>query len=141
MAKKPHRHPQVPLFNAPILDAIAVALGRRLKAIRSRSADARCSREAEDIVDERLDIDVDLRRSRGAKVRLSVWPDGVMWLGLHVPNERSVGGWRTSITLDGDVAGMPPEAVVQLLEQTLSEVWRSNLDEGHIREIWGDNGR
>ncbi|MCB9647866.1 MAG: hypothetical protein H6730_14850 [Deltaproteobacteria bacterium] len=70
MAKKPHRHPQVPLFNAPILDAIAVALGRRLKAIRSRSADARCSREAEDIVDE---------------------------------------------------------------------LWRSNLDEGYIRESWGDH--
>ncbi|MEQ9542260.1 MAG: hypothetical protein RIU46_36230 [Deltaproteobacteria bacterium] len=136
MAKKPHRHPQVPLFNSERLDAVAVAVGRRLKAIKNYASDAECTREAEAIVDERLNIDVTLGPSSRTKVRLSVWPDSVMWLGVHMANVGKHAGWKTDLALEGDLSGVPSETVVQLLERTISEARSAEINEARIEEIW-----
>ena len=58
MTSPPKRHPGVPRFDEALLDRIAVALGRRAKAIKYYADQFACTRETEADGQERLNVDV-----------------------------------------------------------------------------------
>lgn len=125
MSKTPHRHPSVPVFDHALLDGIAVALGRRAKAIKCHTRRFACTREIEAGDVERLNIDVETLEDRPTQVRLSVWPSGGLWLGVHQPAAYSQGGWAFAYTATGDIANLEAAEVVRRFEATLSETYSS----------------
>src|SRR5437879_1181008 len=77
-----------PTFDAPLLRDIAAAFRRRRKAI-AYCAGLSCGREFTESAAgaaERLNLDA------GA-LRLSAWPDGVMWLAVCVRGSGRGAGW------------------------------------------------
>jgi len=87
--KKSPEQPSSPRFESDRLHGIAHAVAQRGKAIRYHG-DLECRRAIEDF-GERLNVD--FTAIGGFCVRLSIWTDGVLWLGITKPGPRRVGGW------------------------------------------------
>jgi hypothetical protein len=143
MARKRQRTeaPPWPVFDAPLLQAIASAFRRRSKSLRYQ-AGLSCERvfsETTDGVFERLNLD--LRPGAGA-LRLSVWQDGVMWLRLCVPAPGRNSGWALLERFYGSVLDVAPETLVNLLEGTIAEPFHPGETDPvayreRLRTTWG----
>src|SRR4051812_9061809 len=98
-----------PVFDSALLSSILEAVERRGKAIRYHSS-LECSREVDRDI-ERLNIDI----KGDSGVRLSVWADGVLWLGITKPHAGRSGGWDINEQFDGRLGEIhPAELVAQL---------------------------
>jgi hypothetical protein len=105
-----------PQFESAFLNEIAAAFEARSKAIRYRG-ELVLSREMEES-GERLNVDFD--GLRGFRTRLSIWTDGVFWLGNTKPGPKREGGWAFKDELAGNLAAGNVTEVVARFEQTIS---------------------
>lgn len=122
-----------PIFDAPLLIQIAGAFARRRKAIAYRAGLA-CEREfteAADGVYERLNLE-------SGNLRLCIWSDGVMWLGVSVRRSGQGAGWAFQDAFHGHVMDVSGESLVAMLEATLSLPFGTNPDQERrqLRETW-----
>jgi hypothetical protein len=122
-----------PTFEAPLLQGIATAFLRRRKAIVYHRA-LSCERESsgsETGAAERLNLDA-------SDLRLCVWADGVMWFGVCVRGFGPGGGWAFQDNFHGDVQDVPAEALVGMVEATLSVPFGSDPDKERqqLRDLW-----
>jgi hypothetical protein len=122
MSKRAQRHPDVPSFSSTLLDGIAVAVGRRAKALKSYSREFACTREASGN-GERLNVDLETLEDRPTHVRLSVWEGGAVWLGVHQRATWRRGGWAFKYTGHGVIAHLEAAAIVAMLEDTRGIVY------------------
>jgi hypothetical protein len=104
----------VPDFESDVLWDIAIAVARRAKAIRS-SGTLELSRDVEEF--ERLNLD--FTGSSGFHVRLSIWSDGALWLGVTKPGPNRAGGWDHRDEFRSRLTGLGPHDVVERFEQTI----------------------
>lgn len=70
-----------PVFASAWLQAVAAAFVARRRAIRYRARSFAVTR-AEDTASERLDVDLETIAARPTKLRLSLWSDGLAWVGV-----------------------------------------------------------
>ncbi len=108
-----------PTFRAPLLDAVAQAFASRRSAIRhgARSFTIECEAEAASIQPpERLNVAVSTTSPRRVQLRLSLWPNGGLWVwaGSGVKN-----GSQFSIAFHGQLQTPRPNGVVRWYEQSL----------------------
>jgi hypothetical protein len=106
-----------PAFDTPLLVGVAIAFTRRRKAM-AYHADISCTREfgeSSSGAAERLNIEL-----RRGQVRLSVWADGSMWLGVSVRGRGRNAGWAFQDRFHANIADVSVEALVSMLEATLS---------------------
>ena len=104
----------VPDFESDVLWGIAIAVARRGKAIRSWGT-LELSRAIEEF--ERLNLD--FAGSSRFHVRLSIWSDGALWLGVTRPGPRRAGGWDHRDEFHSRLTGLGPRDVVERFEQTI----------------------
>lgn len=102
-------------FEATVLREIASAVEHRRKAIRYHG-ELECGRTIEDSV-ERLNLD--FIAIRGFRVRLSLWPDGMLWLGITKPGPRRTGGWTFYDEFHSQFGGLDAGDVIERFEQTI----------------------
>lgn len=105
-----------PTFDSLLLGRILEAVEGRGKAIRYHGT-LECTRQVEQ-TSERLNIDV-VTIDR-VHLRLSIWPDGVFWLGVFKPGPRRDGGWEIHEQVQGTLVELPPSEIVARLESTMS---------------------
>jgi hypothetical protein len=104
-----------PLFDSPHLHEIASAIEGRGKAIRHHGK-LQCSRFVED-TGERLNIDfTGINRFR---IRLSIWSDGVFWLGITSPGPKRTGGWAHRNELHSKITNLEAHDILARFEQTI----------------------
>lgn len=70
-----------PVFASAWLQAVAAAFVARRRAIRYRARSFAVTR-GEDMASERLDVDLETIAVRPTKLRLSLWSDGLAWVGV-----------------------------------------------------------
>ena len=104
-----------PLFESALLHVIASAIERRGKTIRYHGR-LECSRAVEDS-GERLNVD--FAGILPFRVRLSIWADGVFWLGITSPGPRRKGGWAHRSEAHGHLDGLDEHDVLERFEQTI----------------------
>ena len=75
-------------FESALLRDIVSGLERRGKAIRYRG-ELECSRVVEDSTER---LNVDFAAISRFRVRLGVWPDGALWVGITEPGVKRTGG-------------------------------------------------
>src|SRR6185436_17017215 len=102
-------------FESALLNDIASAIERRGKAIRYRG-ELKCSGAVEDSVER---LNVDFTAISGFRVRLSVWPDGALWLGITEPGSKRAGGWKYRDEFHSLLQGLDAYGVVARFEQTI----------------------
>lgn len=102
-------------FESGILSDIARAFELRGKAIRYHG-ELRCSGTAEDSVER---LNVDFKGSSGFRVRLSIWPDKVLWLGITKPGPSRAGGWAFRDEFHGHLEDRGAPDVVERFERTV----------------------
>lgn len=88
---------------------------RRGKAIRYHG-DLEFSRSVEDSFER---LNVDYAATRGFRVRMSIWSDGVCWLGITKPGPRRTGGWEYCESFYSHLESVSEEGVVERFEQTI----------------------
>ena len=102
-------------FESALLREIASAVERRGKAIRYHG-DLECSRAVEDSIER---LNVDFAAILGFRVRLSIWSDGVLWLGITKPGPKSTGGWAYRDEFHSHLDSLDAHGVVERFEQTI----------------------
>lgn len=118
-----------PTFDAPLLQAIADAFVRRRKALRHRIS-LSCEREYTESPEgtwERLNLNFGVNF-----LRLSVWADGAMWVGVGVRAKGRNAGWAFQETFHGDMRDVSGETLVRMVEATLA--LRLGSDPAKFRE-------
>jgi hypothetical protein len=124
-----------PRFEAPLLQEIAAAFSRRRKAI-AYSAGLSCTREFSESasgVVERLNLDL-----RAGDLRVSVWADGLMWLGIAIPKLGRNAGWAFQDSFHGDTRDISPATLVAMVEATLLQQLGSDQigERQRLRDLW-----
>jgi hypothetical protein len=104
----------VPDFESALLWDIAIAVARRGKAIRYHGS-LEPSRAVEDC--ERLNLD--FIGVSDFRVRLSIWSDAVIWLGITKPGPKQAGGWAYRDEFHSHLGDLTPQGVVERFEQTV----------------------
>ena len=104
-----------PLFESALLHGIATAIEGRGKAIRYHGK-LQCSRVVEDS-GERLNADFTAQLH--FRVRLSIWADGIFWLGVTVSGPRRSGGWAHCDEFHGQLQSQCAREVLERFEQTI----------------------
>jgi hypothetical protein len=106
----------VPDFESDLLWDIALAVARRGKAIRYHGT-LELSRADEEF--ERLNLD--FTDVLGFRVRLSIWSDSVVWLGITKRGPRRTGasGWAYRDEFHSRLDDLTPHDVVERFEQTI----------------------
>lgn len=104
----------LPDFDSDILWDIAIAVARCGKAIRNWGT-LELSRAIEEF--ERLNLD--FTGTSRFQVRLSIWSDRTLWLGVTKPGPRGAGGWDYRDEFHSRLAGLGPHDVVERFEQTI----------------------
>lgn len=114
-------HPEVPAFDSQLLDSIAAAIARRAKSLKYGTASFACSRDAES-AGEVLRLEIDSLEARRTQLRVMIWQDGHLWLGIHRPNPRREAGWEIALERSGSVRELDPLEIAKMIERTLSAV-------------------
>ena len=118
-------------FESALLRQIADGFERRGKAIRYHG-ELECSRAVEDSIER---LNVDFTAIVGCRVRLSVWSDGVLWLGITEPGPRRTGGWAYRNEFHSHLDSLDACSVVERFEQTIHSprqargFWPASQDE------------
>jgi hypothetical protein len=116
-----------------LLQAIAAAFRRRRKAI-AYQAGLSCERELSELsagAVERLNLET-------GPLRLCVWADGVMWLGVSIRGAGRGAGWAFQEAFHGDVQDVSAEALVGMVEATLALTFGSDPERERqaLRAVW-----
>lgn len=118
-------------FESAFLTEIVTAFEQRGKAIRYHG-ELKLSRDLEES-GERLNVDHEgLDRCR---VRLSIWADGVFWMGMTQPGPRREGGWAFKDEFSGNLRDKNAARVVVRFEETINgpggarKYWQGCLEE------------
>ena len=98
-----------------LLRDVAREIERRGKAIRYHGR-LECSRDVEDS-GERLNIE--FSGTLGFRVRLSIWADGVFWVGVTASGPRRSGGRAHHSEAHGGLIGLDASDVRRRFEQTI----------------------
>lgn len=122
-----------PSFDAPLLKEFAAALLSRRKAIAYHTV-LTCEREfteSQTGAIERLSLDTRI-------LRLSIWSDGEMWLSVHVRGLGRNAGWAFKDEFHGDVCDVSAEAIVGMVEATLSIPFGTDSETSRqrLRDVW-----
>jgi hypothetical protein len=122
-----------PTFDATLLREIVTAFLRRRKAIAHR-AGLSCERE----VSESAAGSIERLNLEAGDLRLCVWADGVMWLGVCVRGFGRNAGWVFKDTFHGDVRDVSAEALVGMVEATLALAFGSDPEKERqqLRAVW-----
>ncbi len=118
-------------FESELLREIASAVERRGKAIRYHGR-LKYSRFFENSIER---INLDFAGILGFRVRLSIWSDGVLWLGITKPGPRRIGGWAYRDEFHSHVDSLDTNAFVERFEQTIHSptqarsIWPASQDE------------
>ena len=107
-------------FESPLLRAVVAVFLRRGRAIRYRPRSFELSRGIEATADgtrERLNLDLHPLGPRSAKLRLSLWPDGVAWICVSRAHSKA-SGIRGALHLTCD--GVTPVDLCALFERSIS---------------------
>ncbi|MES2921874.1 MAG: hypothetical protein V4819_10015 [Verrucomicrobiota bacterium] len=75
-----------------------------------------CSHAVEDSIER---LNVDFTATLSFRVRLSIWADGALWLGITKPGPRRTGGWAYRDEFHGHLEGLDAHGVVERFEQTI----------------------
>jgi hypothetical protein len=124
-----------PAFDAPLLQGVAAAFALRRKAIAYHTG-LSCTREFSESAAGAVErLNFDLRRGG---VRLSVWADGLMWLGVCVRARGRSAGWAFRDSFHGTICDISAEALVRMLEATLALRLGSDPagERQQLREVW-----
>lgn len=128
-----------PTFDSPLLRRVVEAFGKRRKAIRHRTIELVCERELDEQDGkpyERFNVQVSLWEHRPTQIRVSIWEDSILWLGVHQPAKR---GWAFKMEFHGEVGSVAPEEIVRMFEETISVASEGSISENaeeDIRELW-----
>jgi len=122
-----------PKFDAQLLQSVAAAFLRRRQAIAYHtglSCEREFSESSTEII-ERLNLNV-------GHLRLCVWADGVMWLGVCVRGFGRDAGWAFKDTFHGDVQDVSAESLVGMVEATLALSFGSDpeSERQQLRALW-----
>lgn len=112
-------------FDDAGLAAIASAFVSRSKAISYHAKGWSLSRDMED--SERLNFDAD---GFHGKLRISIWPDRVIWFRLCRGTTKS--GWDFLLTFSGDATEVTSD---ELIETAIASM---TTDTSQLIEIWRD---
>ncbi len=104
----------VPDFESALLWDIAIAMARRCKAIRNHG-----SLESSRAVEDRERLNLDFTGLSGFRVRLSIWSDAVIWLGITKPGPKHAGGWAYRDEFHSRLGDFTAQGVVERFEQTV----------------------
>jgi hypothetical protein len=107
-----------PVFESGWLQTVVAAFGARQRAIRHRARSFAITR-GEDTESERLDIDLETIAARPTKLRLSLWADGVAWIGVS-RTRPGASGLRFAFHARCEAA--EPEALCALFERSLDAI-------------------
>jgi hypothetical protein len=102
-------------FECRLLHDIASAVERRGKAIRYHGA-LECGRAVEDSIER---LNVDFKGISGFRVRLSIWADGALWIGITKPGPGRTSGWAYRDEFRSHLGGLDTHNVVERFEQTI----------------------
>lgn len=128
----------VPSFRTTFLNTIAAAIARRSKSLKYHAAHFACSRVVT-AEGEVLHVDMDTFEPRSTRLRLMIWDDGHVWLGVHQPNPSAVGGWAFALVRSGNLLRVAPDDVVRMIEGPGSAVHgatRSPDAPNEVERIW-----
>lgn len=107
----------IPVFESEFLCGVVEAFERRGKAIRYHGR-LQYSRAVED-AGERLNVD--FANLAAVRIRLSIWQDGIIWLGVTKPGARREGGWLLNLGFHSQAAGSSGPEICRRFEQTLAQ--------------------
>lgn len=119
-----------------LLATLLRAFERRGKAIRYKTRRLVMTAETERDGIERLNVDVEAFGPRHVQVRLSIWQNGQLYLGVHrsAPGGR---GWDYAIQLTGQLRPRPAADVVRSFEETLEASSPAQTDRAErLLRIW-----
>lgn len=122
-------------LESPNLQAVALALRRRVDAIRPLVADLKCERvqDVEEvspqggIPHERIDLSFTLQSDRQTKISITLYDDGDYWLRIS---------GRLEFVSEGRLPSADPTSIARMVEETLQLVARDAATE-QIRGLWG----
>jgi hypothetical protein len=103
-------------FKSDRLQKLHDAFLQRRKAIKYQAKEFALSREIKDSTERLLVIWVSLFRVR---LCLSVWSDGIFWLGVTKSGTSRKGGYEHYETFDGTLNCLTSPEVVALFEKTM----------------------
>lgn len=132
-------HREQSQFRSPFLVAVEAAFSSRRKAISYHTHSFKISREVEDTgtePPERLNIDIETLESPESQVRLSVWPDGVLWFRACQPGKQ---GWRFLVAFSGHLESPVPSQMVDWFEASLPLLHGASRGSGYqerLLEVW-----
>jgi hypothetical protein len=130
---------EIPSFASPHLSGLARAFSRRGKAIRYHSKSFKVLSERDVTGDEpleRLNADICLISPHNTKLRLSLWPDGAMWLWA---GQSSKSGWAFQVTVEGVLSAATPTGIVDAFEESIgivSQPQEAAAIEARLRKLW-----
>ncbi len=104
-----------PAFESARLQSVVAALVARRRAIRYRARSFAIKR-GEDTESERLDVDLETIAARPTKLRLSLWPDGLAWLGVSRTRPRASG---IRFAFHAHCGAIAPEVLCALFERSI----------------------
>lgn len=104
----------VPDFESDVLWDIAIAVARRGKAIRKWG-----TIESSRAVDEFERFNLDFSGISRFNVRLSIWSNGALWVGVTKPGPSRTGGWGYRTEFHSRLTGLGPADIVERFEQTI----------------------
>lgn len=110
------------------------AFERRSKSIKHRTKSFSVTREKSAVseeFDQNLVVVARLLIARSTHVRMHVWSDGAMWLGIH---QGSKSGWLINIQITGYLTRIRPSEIVRAYESSLDLVVRLQLKQSRFRK-------
>jgi hypothetical protein len=133
----PEARSKPPQFKSPLLAAISAAFLKRRKAIRHKTKSLQVERSSEDSgfePPERLNVET---ATTSVRIRLSVWPDGVLWFWAGRPSKK---GWTFQIAFHGKLRTAGAAGVVSRFESSLGllyDVVSASDCEKRLLSLWG----
>ena len=111
-----------PEFSDSLLRRCATAFRHRGKAIRYKTCAFALERALERDGTERLNVDASTPCDRPTQLRVSVWPDGVLWFRAAQPGPSAKGGWAFLLAFHGQMADLTVGDLVALYEESLEHL-------------------
>jgi len=127
-------HPVIPEFSERLLVDVGGLIGRRAKALKHKTTELVCERTDED-GHEKLSLIMETHTR--AIVRLNIWEDGHLWLGVHARGPR---GWRYQFAGRGVIDASKMESFVPAVKATVFTVVCENYSSmsDDIKSLWSN---
>jgi len=129
---------KVPSFRDELLNDLANEIAKRARSMKNKADSFRCTRALERHGHERLDLETRTRDDRPTQVKLSIWNDSGIFLGVHKPGDK---GWEFAFRATGDIEDLSSTDVVMKYLQTLHLAQGGALspnDTTLLQELWDE---